>query len=352
MSEPSGTVLNINIGAIVENFRYLRDHAGTETACVVKADCYGLGATKIVHALDLAGAREFFVATAGEGRALRDITARDIYVLGGIHHGARDDFAKYRLIPVLNSMSDIVAWSGACVIHFDTGMNRLGLSADDVDRLAAQPELLEKLDIKFGMSHFACSDEKDHPLNAAQVERFGEIQAKLPLIRRWSMCNSSGIFRVAYKYDLVRPGYALYGGNPTPETSNPMRPVVTLNARVLQTRRVKAGETIGYGATHTFDTDTETATLAFGYADGFHRGFGRASVYYNGVACPILGRVSMDLICVGIGHLPQKPAPGGVMEVLGPHQDIDQLAASAGTIGYEILTGLGTRYARVYINGS
>ena len=347
MSAGSGSFLTIDTGAIADNYRTLRTKAGTECAGVVKANAYGLGVEAVVPALSDAGCREFFVAQAREGIAVRALAEGAIYVLGGIHTGTKDDFTRHKLIPVLNSLHDIAAWEGPCVLHFDTGMNRLGLSAAEADMLEQHPELLSKLDVVLAMSHFACSDEKDHTMNAAQVARFENLRARFNF-PRWSLANSSGIFR-APCYDLARPGFALYGGNPTPEAPNPMKPVVRLDARILQLRDESAGETIGYGATYKFTTRRQTATLGFGYADGFHRAFAGAQVYFDGRPCPVLGRISMDLICVDVTHLPESPMEGGLMEVLGPHQSIDQLAHACGTIGYEVLTSLGMRYARLYI---
>ncbi len=223
-------------------------------------------------------------------------------------------------------------------------MNRLGIRNEDIETLN-----LNGLDVEIVMSHFACSDEKDHPMSETQAKRFAMIAERFPKARK-SLCNSSGIFRNKdWHYDLLRPGFALYGGNPTPETKNPMKSVVTLEARVLQIHAAKKGETAGYNATHTFENDTQCAVLALGYADGiFRSASNKAKLYWNGVACPIVGRVSMDLIIVDIGHLQNPPAVNNMMEVLGPHQGIDDLASDSRTIGYEILTSLGKRYHRIY----
>jgi alanine racemase len=202
------------------------------------------------------------------------------------------------------------------------------------------------------MSHFASADEQDQELTQIQHQRFEGITKYFPDTPK-SLANSSGLFRSKdYHYDMVRPGYALYGGNPTPETTNPMHNVVSLESRILQIRTCKKGETIGYGASYTFDKDTTTATLALGYADGFFRAHSnKAKLYYNNQPCPVIGRVSMDLVTIDISNITGKPPiQGDAVEILGANQSVDDLAISAGTIGYEILTSLGARYKREYID--
>ncbi len=353
------SILSVDLSAILANYQLLQRKAGgAAIAASIKANAYGLGATHVAPVLERAGCRHYFVASVSEGIALRAVTAHTIYVFGGIHAGDHDAFAAYNLIPVLNSLDDIARWkAGPCAVFFDTGMNRLGLGADETARVLAAPQLLRHLDVRVFISHFACSEDAPHPLNALQLDRFAAIRAALAAHypnALWSLCNSSGIMHFGQvHYDMVRPGYALYGGNPTPETANPMRPVVTLQSRVLQTRHVAAGDTIGYSATHRFDEAAETATIFLGYADGVTRKLSNSAgqVYWQGQPCPILGRISMDLATIGISHLKDpKPQAGDMVEVLGPHQDIDALAGFAGTIGYEILTSLGLRYARRYID--
>lgn len=348
MIDFSPSLLSIDLASLAANYNLL--NKGTPAGAAVKANAYGLGIDKVAPVLAAQGCRDFFVATIDEGVHLRKLVTGDIYILNGIHAGAAD-MRAHNLIPVLNSVKDLEYWtSGPCAIHFDTGMNRLGLSADETKHLIEHQFLLQGRDVKLALSHFACSDELDHPLIALQCQRTDVLQKQFPQFR-WSLANSSGIFRARqYLFDLTRPGYALYGGNPTPETKNPMHPVVRLDVRVLQTRDVKKGSTIGYGATHTFPEDAQTATINLGYADGFARA-NKGHVFWQGQPCPILGRISMDSLSIGIGHLQgPKPAAGDLIEVLGPHQGIDALAEDAGTIGYEVLTSLGMRYARHYID--
>ncbi len=352
--------LIINLSALVANYRLFQGMGSAAVAGVIKADGYGTGAVQAYQALHKAGAREFFVATPAEGIALKADSDSSVYILGGVYHGAEADYVASGIIPVLNSLEQIERWSGLArkterrlpaIVHFDTGMNRLGLERMDLQTLIGRPELLEALDLRAIMSHFACSDEKDRAMNERQAELFGFIARHFPTSRK-SLCNSSGAFRnETWHYDLLRPGYALYGGNPTPEDSNPMRRVVDWSVQILQTRLGKKGESTGYNATRILDKDTRLATVSLGYADGFLRsGSNKAALYWNGQPCPIMGRVSMDLIIVDIGSV-QGPPPqaGDWLEILGPHQSVDTLAASCGTIGYEILTSLGDRAHRTYM---
>ena len=361
LSPTSPAILQISVSGIIENYRTIRKLTRADVAPVLKADAYGLGAAQVFNALRKEGAERFFAATPDEGAQLRalDDTAA-IFILGGFYKGADDAYLSGSLAPVLNSLEEIGRWNALCkksgrklpaAIHFDTGMNRLGLGKDETLTLIADSSLTANLDLQLILSHFACSDEKDHYMNAHQAAIFAKIAAHFPDVPK-SLCNSSGIFHdPSWHYDMVRTGFALYGGNPTPEATNPMRRVVDLSVRILQTRCVKAGENAGYGASHTFQNDTTLATVALGYADGFYRaGSNRAKLFWNGQACPVVGRVSMDLVIVDIGGVKATlPQAGDLLEVLGPHQSVDDLAHDLGTIGYEILTSLGKRYARSHI---
>lgn len=352
-------VLTIDLKALAENYRILRGRTGpdTRTAGVVKADAYGLGMLPVAGVLREQGCRDFFVATPEEALTLRaGLPGVMIAVFGGILPGIEGDFIARGIVPVLNCPEDIERWRKSAakagrklgaILHFDTGMNRLGFGAQETHALLGDMSVLDGLDVKMIMSHFACADEKDHPLTGQQAEQFARISARFPGAEK-SLANSSGVFRDrAFHYDVTRPGMALYGLNPTPETANPMKPVVRLEVQVLQVRTARRGETAGYGASYRFEKDTRLATVGLGYADGFLRSLSKGgTLYFNGVPCPIRGRVSMDLTIVETGDLCVRP--GDMMEIIGPHQDADALAAAAGTIGYEILTGLGPRYRRVY----
>lgn len=358
LSAYAPALLTVSLTAMRENYRRICALAGAAVAPVLKADGYGTGAAQAFAALYEEGARQFFVATPEEGAALRALAEdTEIFILGGFYEGAEDFYMAAGLTPVLNALEELARWGMAAkragqkfpaALHFDTGMNRLGLGREETKRLREDSALLDGITLRLVMSHFACSDEKDHAMNARQAAAFADIAQSYPGVPK-SLCNSSGIFRnKSWHHDIVRPGFSLFGGNPTPETGNPMRRVVDLSVRILQTRCAKTGESAGYGATHIFQNDTSLATVALGYADGFLRqGSNRAKLYYNGRPCPIVGRVSMDLIIVDAGDA--RLEAGALLEVLGPHQSVDDLAADCGTIGYEVLTALGRRYQRRYI---
>jgi alanine racemase len=358
------SILEINLKALKNNYRLIKGLVKkAEVSGVVKANGYGLGAEEVVKALYEEGCRTFFVAHADE--ALKIYSLRPdihVYVLNGLMTGDIQEFASYpNITPVLNSLRDIKVWQEMAkkadkklpaVIHVDTGMNRLGLGTDERNILLNDKEsLLEGLDIHFIMSHFSSADEKDHPETPRQAKEFKEIMSHFPSIKG-CLCNSAGIFVSSeYHYDHVRPGMALYGLNPTPHQKNPMEQVVRLSTKILNIQTIKAGEHVGYGASYRSEKGETVATANLGYADGFLRSLSnKGHLYWNGQACPIRGRVSMDLVTVSIDHLQEKPQIGDMLEVIGPSQDADALADISRTIGYEILTSLGTRYKKKYIN--
>jgi alanine racemase len=363
-------VLAVDLDAVIRNYRKLRIQAHfAECAAVVKANGYGLGAIEVAAALSANGCKSFFVATLAEGVKLRRALPDSIiYVLDGLLPGSAPDFKEARLRPVLNGIGETEDWSAYCqsagqtlpaAIHFDTGMNRLGL------KLSGQERLSEKLDILAGftpsllMSHLACADTQDAAKNAEQLRRFGEFFQKLPVMPL-SLANSAGIFLGAdYCFDLVRPGIALYGGNPFSDRENPMDPVVLLYGRIAQLGQAREGETIGYGAAKTLTRPTRFATVTVGYADGYFRSLGSedgkpgASAFIGNWRLPVLGRVSMDLIAVDITDTPAGAVErGGFVELIGKNFNIDDAAKAAGTIPYEILTALGQRYNRLYLQSS
>lgn len=338
-------LLSVNLGAVAENYRLLRGRAPEkDCAAVVKADAYGLGMTHVVPALYEVGCRWFFVATAQEAWEFSKAFSFEarVCVLNGFAPGV---FSDARLLPVLNTPEDVAAWRGTgrpVVLHVDTGMNRLGLSFEALGGMD-----FSGLDVACVMSHLACAEIKDHPLNALQLARFREARARFPKAAA-SLANSSGVFLGPdYHFDLLRPGVALYGGNPHERGPNPMKPVVNLQLPVLQLREVTTSATVGYGATCEVRSGQKLATIAGGYADGLFRSLSnRGRAYWQGRPLPFAGRVSMDLIVLDVtGH---DVKIGDYVEILGPNQGIDDLAALAGTIGYEVLTGLGARYERHY----
>jgi len=344
----------INTSALQGNYKFLTSKVGQtcQTAAVVKANGYGLGVDVVIPALEQAGAKFFYVAHFAEALTVRELTSAPIAVLGGLPRGAADDYRHNRIVPVLNTAEDIAGCPAdlPAIWHIDTGMNRLGLSVNEVSALASQAKSLPIL----MMTHFTSSDDAESSHATEQVRKFDDCIAGLPkpfqLIPQ-SICNSSGIFRNEnWHRAQTRPGVALYGANPTPETKNPMSPVVTMETRILQIRTARAGETVGYNQTETVEKDTLLATVGLGYADGFLRsGSSRAKLYWHGQPCKIMGRVSMDLIVVDINNLKNCPSPkqGDWLEVLGNHQSADQLAIDLGTISYEVLTSLSHRAERV-----
>ncbi len=335
--------------------------APAKAAAVVKADGYGLGVTRIAPALYRAGCRAFFVADLGEAVELRPLVAGDaaVYVLNGLQPGTEKACAAAAVIPVLNSLEQVANWSAAArslgrklagVLQLDTGMSRLGLSDIEVDEFTANPALRDGIDLTLIMSHLACADDAGSAANPEQLARLRALLDKLPRLPV-SLANSGGAFLPAdFHFDLVRPGIALYGAMPTNRPTAPMRPVVRLDARVIQVRSIPPGAIVGYGASFTAGQELRIATLAVGYADGWPRHLGNCGAAYCGaVRLPIVGRVSMDSTAVDVTALPAGTLRlGSLVELIGPHQTLDDVAADSGTIAYEILTRLGPRYSRRY----
>ena len=361
-------VLTIDLDALVRNYAKLRALAApAECAAVVKADGYGLGAGQVGTALFAAGCRTFFVATLGEAVGLRvALPEATLYVLDGLFPGSAGEFFAARLQPVLGSIDEIEEWAAFCrerqtqlpaAIHVDTGMNRLGLKGAERRLLASRPDLLNDITVSLLMSHLACADTPDHPSNASQRLDFESFARSLPRTRL-SLANSAGVFLgLDFRFDLVRPGIALYGGNPFAGLPNPMEPVISLYGRIAQTGEAEAGETIGYGGALRLKRRTRYITVTTGYADGYVRRLGSSDTHAGALAhigdrpLPILGRVSMDLIMFDVTDIPPELTQrGGFVELIGPRFTVDNAAKFAGTIGYEILTSLGSRYHRIYIS--
>jgi len=367
---PSETaILTIDLDALTANYRRLRDLASpAECAAVVKADAYGLGMAEAAPALSRAGCKTFFVATLGEAKALRALLPHAvIYVFAGLMPGTAELYRAHDLRPVLNSAEEIREWASyaasqdeklPCAVHLDSGMNRLGLSAAEVDQVADARDLWQAITLSLVMSHLACADEAQHPKSEAQRQIFDRLRARLPQALA-SLANSAGILLGrSYTYDLVRPGIALYGGHPRRHGKNPFEPVVHLKGRILQVRNVAPGETVGYGATRTLHETARAAVVSVGYADGFFRSLSTKDgetglvVYLGAHAAPILGRVSMDLITIDVTGVPEEIACRGAwVELIGPNVSAQDMAHHAGTIDYEVLTNLGRRAARRYLGG-
>ena len=361
-------VLTVDLDAICSNWRKLEKTAvPAECAAVIKADAYGCGLDPVARALALAGCKTFFVATLDEARAARAaLPSAALYVLGGFIQNTGEAYAKIDAKPVMGDLNELAewdvfcrrsGWAGGAAIHIDTGMNRLGLTRVEAQGLIPRINAGDH-GITLVMSHLACAESLNHPLNSRQLASFREIAGVFSGVPA-SLSNSSGIFLGApFQFDLVRPGAALYGVNPTPEADNPMQAVVELKARVMQIRDVERGESVGYGATWTARRPTRLAIVSAGYADGYLRagssndGTRGADVMVAGKRCPVAGRISMDLMAVDVTDLEKNAVRRGHMVTLiGDGITVDELAHHFGTIGYEVLTSLGPRYARVYKGG-
>ena len=358
----AGAVLTIDLGAVRANYRLLagRLSGGARAAAVLKADGYGLGAAEIACALQAEGCEVFFVAHLAEAICLRAALGDRpaIHVLNGIAPGAEGECIAAGGTPVLNSLEQLSAWDRAAkgagrrlgaTLQVDSGMARIGMSPSEVERLAASPAMLDRVEIGLVMSHLACADEPEHAANAAQLREFRRLKALLPQAPA-SLANSSGIFLgEEYHFDLVRPGAALYGVNPTPGRANPMRQVARLEAKVLQTRELPAGAGVGYAHTFRSERPMRAATIAMGYGDGWPSR-ATAAAWHGDARLPFIGRVSMDSIILDATGIDGDLQAGTLVELIGSHQTVDEVATLAGTIGYEILTALGRRFHRIYVD--
>lgn len=373
-------VVEIDRAALIANWRMLDSrNPAARTGAAVKANGYGLGAAEVAAALSEAGCRDFFVAWAEEGAALRDSLDRlpanastasaapRIFVLQGLEPATVPLYLARNLTPVLSTPDDIAVWreglraaanKAPAAVQLETGMNRLGLAAEDA-RMAADSSASGELGLCLVMSHLASADEPTSQ-SAEQLDRFREIAGLFPSIPR-SLANSAGVFLGPdYAFDLTRPGIALYGGEAGPGSSEAIRTVAQLTASVLQVRTAKAGEAVGYGAAARLSRDTRIATVGIGYADGYHRAASGAGVgmralrpgaeaFIAGRRVPVLGRVSMDLTLLDVTDLPEDAVhPGARAEFFGPDIPIDAVATAAGTIAYELLTALGSRVYRCW----
>lgn len=361
-------VLTVDLDAIIANWRKLEKAAvPAECAGVIKANAYGCGAEPVARALAKAGCKTFFVATLDEAKAVRPaVPSAALYVLDGFFQNCGDVYAAIDARPVIGDLNELAewdvfcrrtGWAGGAAIHIDTGMNRLGLTITQAEGIVPRIEAGDH-GITLVMSHLASAEQLNNPVNAKQLTAFREIASLFSGVPA-SLSNSSGVFLGAqFQFDVVRPGAALYGVNPTPEADNPMLPVVELKARIVHIRNLERGEGVGYGGTWTARRPTKLAIVSAGYADGYFRaassndGTRGAEVVVAGKRCPIAGRVSMDLMAVDITDLPANAARRGHMVTLiGEGITVDELAHHFGTIGYEVLTSLGRRFARIYKGG-
>ena len=358
--------LTVDLAALARNWRALdKVSAGALTGAVVKGNAYGTGITEASTALYNAGARFFFTANVDEAIAVRAVLPKAyIFVLNGLYPGAADIYVQQSLMPVLSSVAMLEEWLAMCVqrgeafaaaLHFDTGMNRLGFRLNEasivrkqIDAVGFSPQMI--------MSHFACADQPSHEKNRTQLALFQAVMAQFPNIPA-SIANSAGLMTGReHHFQMVRPGIALYGGRAVVGRKNPMSPVVTLEVPILQVKEGKTGESVGYGAAQNLSRDSRLAVIGIGYADGFLRSLsssnarGGAKVAIRGKVVPVIGKVSMDMTIIDITELGSDiPAPGEMAEVMGRTISVDEQADVAGTIGYELLTGLKGRYQRVYV---
>ena len=362
-----GGRLTIDLAAIRRNWQALdKVSRGALTGAVVKADAYGTGLVPASRALYRAGARFFFAATPDEAVTLRGALPEEahIFVLDGLFPGAAPLYVGERLMPILSSIPMLEEWIEACLarnealpaaLHFDTGINRLGFRLSEasivkriIDQVGYKPQMI--------MSHLACADQPGHEKNRTQLALFTSVLAQFPGVPA-SLANSAALMGARdMHFHMVRPGIALYGGRAVSGRRNPMSRVVSLEAPILQLKEVKTGETVGYGALQTVQRDSRLAIVAIGYADGFFRALSSSNnrpgskVALGGHFAPVVGRVSMDMIAVDVTDIAEPPMPGDMVEVLGPHISVDDHADVANTIGYEVLTSLKGRYARVHVD--
>ena len=370
MTEPltaTTGIITIDLGAIAGNWIALAQRvAPAKCGAVVKADAYGLGLARVMPALLRAGCTTFFIATPQEAEAARKLAPKaTIYALDGLIDGAAETLARLGVQPVLSSLHEVEVWAALCqkkgqkfpaALHIDSGLHRLGLPSKDARRLAADDTLRASLNLTLVMSHLASADTPRDPKNRDQLLAFETLSALFPGVPR-SLAASDGLMLgPTYHFDLVRPGYALYGGQVSETSRAPVSPAMTVKARILTVNDVAPGETVGYAATWRAKRPSRIATIAAGYADGVPRsasgpdGRPGGQVLIGDALAPIAGRVSMDLITVDVTDLPADVAqPGAFATLIGPGLSIEDAGYAAGTIGYEILTRLGPRFTRLYL---
>ncbi|NTJ42009.1 alanine racemase [Agrobacterium larrymoorei] len=364
--------LTVDLGALTNNWLDMKRRSGkARTAAVVKADAYGMGIEDCGSTLYHAGARDFFVATVSEGVTLRSHAPEArIFVLSGIWPGQERDVFANDLVPVIASQEQLSFWMSALAdrgdhpfaLHVDTGFNRLGLPLEDALYLADDPTRPASFDPVLVMSHLASADTPSSPMNKVQLEAFRNVSKAFEGVEA-SLSASAGIWLGSdYHFDLTRPGIALYGGEAVSDMKNPMRPVAKAEARIIQIREAGEGQTVSYGGTYTLKRKSRLAIAAVGYADGYHRslsgsgiplrdmGRGGAEGFINGYRVPVAGRVTMDLTIFDVTDVPYNAVRAGdYIELFGPNVLVDEVARAAGTIGYEMFTGLGLRYERQYL---
>ena len=349
-------IVEVDLAALRRNYAVLAAASAPGRAgAVVKADAYGLGVAPIARALHDAGCRHFFVATPAEGVELRGIlTGPRIFVLDGLAGSSREAFLAAALTPVLNTRAELSAWGSAApaAVHIDTGMNRLGLARADIEWLKRAQGEAPAIEVAWVLTHLACADMPDAAKNAEQLAEFDQLRSLWPAAKT-SLGNSAGLLLGdGFRSDISRPGIALYGANPFVRAPSPVEPVVTVRGRILQIRAVEAGASIGYGATYTAGSAMRVAVVGIGYADGYHRSLSNCGIAdVAGTRVPVVGRVSMDLVCLDVTAVPrERVTEGDWATMIGGAVSLEEVAALAGTINYELLTSLGRRLEHVYVN--
>jgi alanine racemase len=358
------TLITIDLDALAANYRYCRERiAPAGCAAVVKADGYGLGIRHVARALHHAGCRQFFTAKHREGIVLRSLLPNvEIFVLEGVTADRATAFCDHDLVPVLISLQQAREWAAharslgrrlPAMIDIDSGMTRLGFSEAELRRLTAGRDDLDQLEIRYTMTHFACADEADPAFSRRQVERFDRLRRLLPEAPTSIGNSAGGLLGGEFAGDLARVGIALFGATPYLEDSVPLRPVLRVQSRILQLREIEEETAVGYGATYTARPGTRIATVGTGYADGYPWSLGNHGIAaVGGYRVPVIGRVSMDLITLDVTTVPDELVqPGQLVDLIGPDISLEEVARLAGTISYEILTGLGQRASRTFLGG-
>ncbi len=368
----AGGRLTIDLNGLVANYKLLAKHASpAKCGAVVKANAYGCGIEQVVPALLAAGCETFFVALVEEGMRVRKIAPDTrCFVLNGVFAGAEKVIHEHGLVPILNTLNQTERWAafakahGAplpCALQMDSGMRRVGMSPADVERVAGQNHLRDHLDIQLFMTHFACADDVGHPKTDLQQEIFEQTSALFPDVPRSAANSAADLQSSGLTYDLARPGVALYGGEALNDVPNPMEPVVTLEGRIMQITSGESGDSVGYGGTETLTRKSRIAYISVGYADGYLRSGSHTGVplravtqsttaHFKGHTLKGVGRISMDMCGFDVTEVPENEInEGDWIELFGPNVPIDDVARATGTIGYELLTGLGDRYSRIYI---
>ena len=362
----ASATLSVDLKVLQDNWRLLAGQcSSTECAATVKCDGYGLGIEAVARALAKAGCKTFFVALPAEALALREVLpTADIYVLDGLFVDAASAYIDHDIRPLLSSIEEIRDWRGMCQmagrplkagLHVDTGMNRLGLSASDIAALAGESDIFAPMNITLVISHLVCGAMPGNAMNRDQLDTFNTLRSALPQAPA-SIANSPGSFLGAdFCLDMIRPGIALFGGNPFDGRPNPMSAVAHIYAPILQVREIAAGETVGYNQAWRAQRRTRIAILGIGYGDGYPRALGSpgrdspAQVMIGGGFAPVVGHISMDMIVADVTDIGDEFCKRGVRaEIMGDNVTVDEIAAWAGTVPYEILTRLGSRFARLY----